>query len=468
MVSMPIFAVPKPSGGLRLVTNHSYGPHSLNSLIPRENISGAPLDGLRQLGDALLKFQKLHGPVPVNLFKSDVHAAYRLMPVAFEWQIKQVNTVDNSRHIDRCTCFGDSGSAKTWIDFNACVLWIAVFIKLIPDLFAYSDDTFSFDFEVNMSWYAPYKKFLPAKQVQLLLLWDELGIPHEEKKQVFGRSIKIIGFDVNTENMTITMAPESKADLLKKIQSFISGLRFTLRDFQSLTGHINWSFNVFPLLRPSLSNIYHKIASASHPRQFLWMNNDMKCDLRWLSHHIESSSGINVLASTVWDISDADSTVFCDASLKGLGFWYPELSLGFFAPVNFNLPHGTGIYFLEALCVASAIHNFKSYLSTSTAVIYTDSENTVDMFNSFRATPPYNPILTSAVDEIIQHSYDIRVLHIAGDKNDVADALSRGHFDHARQLVPGLIIEEFVPPQDILLSIHKFLPPRNALGEYKK
>lgn len=221
---MPIFAVPKPSGGLRLVTNHSYGPHSLNSLIPRENISGAPLDGLKQLGDALLKFQKLHGPVPVNLFKSDVHAAYRLMPVAFEWQIKQVNTVDNSRHIDCCTCFGDSGSAKTWIDFNACVLWIAVFIKLIPDLFAYSDNTFSFDFEVNMSWYAPYKKFLPAKQVQLLLLWDELGIPHEEKKQVFGRSIKIIGFDVNTENMTITMAPESKADLLKKIQSFISGL----------------------------------------------------------------------------------------------------------------------------------------------------------------------------------------------------------------------------------------------------
>jgi len=56
MVSMPIFAVLKPSGGLWWVTNHSYGPHSLNSLIPHENISGAPLDGLKQLGDALLKF----------------------------------------------------------------------------------------------------------------------------------------------------------------------------------------------------------------------------------------------------------------------------------------------------------------------------------------------------------------------------------------------------------------------------
>jgi len=268
--------------------------------------------------------------------------------------------------------------------------------------------------------------------------------------------------------MTISMTPESKAELLAKIQTFSSGLHFTLCEFQSLTGHINWSFNVFLLLHPSLSNIYHKIASASHPLQFLWMNNDMKSDLQWLSHHIQSSPGINVLTSTAWNISNADTTVFCDASLKGLGFWYPELSLGFFTPVNFQIPHGTGIYFLEALCIASAIHNFKAYLSTTTAVIFTDSENTIDMFNSLHTTPPYNPILTSAVDEIIEHPYNVCVLHIDGDKNDVADALSHRQFDHGHQLVPDLLIEEFSPPQDVLLSIHKFLPPRNVLGASQK
>ena len=68
------------------------------------------------------------------------------------------------------------------------------------------------------------------------------------------------------------------------------------------------------------------------------------------------------------------------------------------------------------------------------------------------------------VNEIVEYSYDICVLHIDGDKNDVADALSCGQFDCAHQLVPDLSIEEFSPPQDILLSIRKFLPPRNALG----
>jgi hypothetical protein len=84
MVSMPIFAVPRPSGGLQLVMNHNYRPHSLNYLNPLDNISGTPLGGLKQLRDALLKFQKFQGKVPINLFKSDVQAACHLMPVAFE------------------------------------------------------------------------------------------------------------------------------------------------------------------------------------------------------------------------------------------------------------------------------------------------------------------------------------------------------------------------------------------------
>jgi len=50
----------------------------------------------------------------------------------------------------------------------------------IDDLLAYVNDCFSWDFEDNMSWYAPYGKFLPTKQVWLLHPWDELGIPHEE------------------------------------------------------------------------------------------------------------------------------------------------------------------------------------------------------------------------------------------------------------------------------------------------
>ncbi|KAH9950547.1 hypothetical protein B0H21DRAFT_674457, partial [Amylocystis lapponica] len=54
MYSMPIHAVPKPrSDKLRLVTNHSAGEYSLNSMISHEAIAGVVLDSIPALGQML-------------------------------------------------------------------------------------------------------------------------------------------------------------------------------------------------------------------------------------------------------------------------------------------------------------------------------------------------------------------------------------------------------------------------------
>jgi len=94
------------------------------------------------------------------------------------------------------------------------VLWIAIFIKGLRDLFAYVDDLFSWKFADNMLWYEPYHKLLPAKQAKLLQLWDELCIPHEESRQVFGSPLTIIGFNVDPNAMTIIMPDAARSELL--------------------------------------------------------------------------------------------------------------------------------------------------------------------------------------------------------------------------------------------------------------
>ena len=66
------------------------------------------------------------------------------------------------------------------------VLWIAIFIILIADLFGYIDDNFSFDEEGNILGYQPYQCYYPAKQTKLLELWDEINLPHEKSKQEYG------------------------------------------------------------------------------------------------------------------------------------------------------------------------------------------------------------------------------------------------------------------------------------------
>ncbi len=49
-----------------------------------------------------------------------------------------------------------------------------------------------------------------------------------------------------------------------------------------------------------------------------------------------------------------------------------------------------------------------------------------------------------------QPRIDLRVLHIPGSKNDVADTLSCSQFSKARSLVPRLVIIPFEPPHNVL------------------
>ena len=107
MYSMPIFAIPKPhSTDLRMVTHQSAGKYSLNSMIPRDDIIGYPLDNLRHLGEFLLSMHRHHPDSPRILFKSDVSEAYRLLPVHPHWQIKQINRIEGQLHVDRNCAFG--------------------------------------------------------------------------------------------------------------------------------------------------------------------------------------------------------------------------------------------------------------------------------------------------------------------------------------------------------------------------
>jgi hypothetical protein len=99
-------------------------------------------------------------------------------------------------------------------------------------------------------------------------------------------------------------------------------------------------------------------------------------------------------------------------------------------------------------------------------IIYTDNSNTVDIFSSFRALPQYNHLLKTAVDILNLGDSDVRVLHVPGADNAIADALSRADFQRAIDLAPDIKISAFEPwswdpNKDGTLT---FQPPHGMLG----
>jgi hypothetical protein len=166
----------------------------------------------------------------------------------------------------------------------------------------------------------------------------------------------------------------------------------------------------------------------------------------WAITHIESSEGVHLFRSFSWTPTLADFVIYCDACPNGMGFWYPTSKDGYYAPTPVNIPSDV-IFYYQSLCVVSAIVNVQSKAPHGSKIlIYTDNLNTVDIFRSLRCLPPYNHLLKTAIDILISKDYSLRVLHVPGDENTVADALSRVRFSVALGLEPNLRLYTFNPP----------------------
>ncbi|KAH7903103.1 hypothetical protein BJ138DRAFT_1138793 [Hygrophoropsis aurantiaca] len=456
MYSMPIHAVPKPGTDKhRLVTDHSAGNFSLNSMIDRDDIAGVTLDNIQDLGNALRIFRDNDSDAPLHLWKADVSEAYRLIPMHPLWQIKQVVTFEGKRWLDWMNVFGGRASQRLFHAFMALVIWIAV-TKLLLLVFIYVDDSFAYERANQVSFYKKYNKFVPRGLATMLRLWDFLKIPHEERKQVYGPVLPIIGFEVDPNLMSAKMSDESRLRLIKQINNFARhGNRRTLKDFQTLAGNLNWALNVYPLLRPGLSSLYSKISGKKHSKALIWINQSIVDDLHWTSDHLDHSDGVYFLKSENWDSRNLDKDdleVYCDASGNGMGFWYPSLTLGFQSMIPPSTETDT-IFFFEALAVYSALHDACPRVKKGARLaIYS---LIVTIFNTLAAKPIYNDILKSGVDIALAYDIDFRVFHIPGVTNVIADHLSRFRNREAMRIVPGLVIESFRPPRDALGACKK-------------
>ena len=265
--------------------------------------------------------------------------------------------------------------------------------------------------------------------------------------------------------MTVTIPDDARAKLLSSISDFVNIVntdrRHTLREFQALAGYVNWALNVYLLGRPGLSTPYSKIARKTRANARIYLNSSIIRELRWLSSYIMSAPPLRIFSPVSWDPVEARAAglhqlqVFTDASPFGLAYYFPTLRLAYYALLPPNPPSDT-IFWFEALAICSAIHHAADVWACDFSpkldrlLVSTDSMDSVHMFNSCHARPSYNPLLISSIDARIHSSLDVRVDHVAGKTNTIADAISRKKFALALHLIPNLTILSFTPPRDAL------------------
>jgi hypothetical protein len=110
------------------------------------------------------------------------------------------------------------------------------------------------------------------------------------------------------------------------------------------------------------------------------------------------------------------------------------------------------IFFLELLAILSAIDHVAHLPQTPLKLLlYTDSLDSVGVFDSLRASEPiHNGPLKAAASLLMRSGIDLRVCHIEGKKNIRADLLSRLLFDEYARLYPSDRVRLFTPPKELL------------------
>jgi hypothetical protein len=434
----------------RVITDHSGS--GLNDGIPREE-ARVQYDDMHTFSQALYNAIQDNPLREIITFKSDITSAFLNLPAHPLWQMRQIVIVDERSHVVRRLVFGSRGSPRCWCSVSGLICWVATKKLGIVDLHVYMDDFFGWDFKDNCILF--HHEFRPRRQVQLLILWDSIGCPYDDKKQEHGVTLRIIGFWVNSLIGSISLSPDSISDIISKINQFIhtDDRQPPLREWLKLGGHLNWMLNVLPWGRPALSELYRKTAGKLHNHAKIFLNATVIDNLSWLARTIPSSIGIRFVDAGQWDDGAADLVMWTDASGKyGLSF--------VFAGNGFVYQHRSpepgspsiDIFFLELLAILSGIHHVANFAHPPhRLLIFTDSLDSVAVFNSLHASEHmHNSILLAVAEIILKTGIDLRVRHIEGKKNIRADMLSRLLFDEYWHHFPADRVRTFSPPRDLL------------------
>jgi hypothetical protein len=187
----------------------------------------------------------------------------------------------------------------------------------------------------------------------------------------------------------------------------------------------------------------------SHAHQRLWVSQALIRDLSWFTARFAATRGISFFTAIAWKPCDADLVIYTDASSIALGFYALSRNEGFFLNLA-DLPFSHSIFFNEALALCNALHWASTLLPLPTHLaIFTDSSNTVSIFNSYRADTPYNTLLQWAVDLLMLTDIDLWVFHVCGRDNTVADALSRLSLTFLCASYPALTLSTYALPPSL-------------------
>jgi hypothetical protein len=253
-----------------------------------------------------------------------------------------------------------------------------------------------------------------------------LGVGFSPDKRI-GPTTRLtyLGIEINTENMTIRLPDSKISEILRKLDVLLDRKRDTLRNIQSIVGLLNFATRVLPAGRSFCSRLIAAgKAAAGRRAKVVFLGQEFHADIRWWIRSLRVTNGISIISEAAWK-PETTIHVECDAAGRVGGggvvgsswtqiFWTEEQM-------------GWGIAVLELVMVIVCCATWGHLWRGRHIMFHSDNMAVVCAIRARRVRDPH---LMAWVRELhyLETSFcmEVRVVHIAGVDNTLADLISRG------------------------------------------
>lgn len=428
-------AIPKPSGGIRLIHDGS-------------RPTGSALNDYALL-DQHLRFQSLEDAVDFlssgsYLAKIDLKSAYRSVKThpsnwdacGLKWTFE--GDAAPTYMIDTALPFGSRLAPGTFHRLSQAVRRMMVRAGF-PGVVVYLDDFLIIEPSFDRCLQAQNTLIATLRSLGFSIAWNKVEGP--------SKSLVFLGVNIDTCRGYLELPPDKLLEFHHLIKDTLELRRLSLRQLQTLAGKLNWAAGVVRGGRTYLRRVLDVMRPlrASHHKALI--TEAMKEDLKWWDAFLRVFNGRRWVHPTSQWIN-----VYVDASLKGGGMawgsdwayvnWHSETPKAADAHINVK----------EVMAIAMAVRRWAPSWVNASVVMHTDNITARAAINKGTTK---SSIAMKYVREIFWwatlFNIKLRAVHIPGRLNIVADAISRLHSRVAYNGLQRFLKLHVLPPLHILL-----------------
>lgn len=276
-----------------------------------------------------------------------------------------------------------------------------------------------------------------SKNLDIMLkACGDLGFKVNPAKTVKPTTVlTLLGIELDSARQEARIDESRLEDTMSMLAQWETRRSCKKRQLQSLIGKLHFICKVCRPGRTFLRRMINLLSRAAHPTHHIRLTASFKKDVQWWMKFLPDWNGCSFFHDDQWILSTS-LQLFTDASRDAFGAYFMgDWLMGSFK--CHKIPLSRSIAFKELYAICAALSAWAYKLSSKNILFHCDNMSVVHILTT--GTSKCNHIM-SLVRYLFYvcatHNIMLRVVHIAGVDNSIADSLSRLQIDKFRQLDP--------------------------------